>query len=113
MRVLAFSHSYSRLAPFMQKILFILLLAATSLAQDAAALTFSELPGPYAVGLRVVQQYDYTRIYRGKTNLMNGLPTCMPAMLVGLVLSSEAQRAVMILARWQPGSEARPYSALK
>jgi dienelactone hydrolase len=59
----------------MQKILFILLLAATSLAQDAAALTFSELPGPYAVGLRVVQQYDYTRIYRGKTNLMNGLPT--------------------------------------
>lgn len=59
----------------MQKILFILLLAATSLAQDAAALTFSELPGPYAVGLRVVQQYDYTRIYREKTNLMNGLPT--------------------------------------
>ena len=29
---------------------------------------FTEKPGPYPVGLKVVEQYDYSRIYRSKIN---------------------------------------------
>ncbi|MCC3156560.1 dienelactone hydrolase family protein [Hymenobacter sp. 15J16-1T3B] len=36
---------------------------------------FADLkPGPHAVGFRVVQQYDYTRSYRDKTDLVTGKP---------------------------------------
>jgi dienelactone hydrolase len=31
-------------------------------------------PGPYGVGFRVVQQYDYTRSYKEKTDLVTGKP---------------------------------------
>ncbi|WP_169513207.1 dienelactone hydrolase family protein [Hymenobacter aerophilus] len=31
-------------------------------------------PGPYRVGLRVVQQHDYARSYKGKTDLVTGQP---------------------------------------
>jgi predicted dienelactone hydrolase len=44
------------------------------LALDASAATtdklfqFLEHPGPYAVGLKVVEQYDYSRVYRYSTD---------------------------------------------
>lgn len=41
----------------MHKILFGILLAVTSLAQAGSGFVFSNEPGDYAVGLRIVQQY--------------------------------------------------------
>jgi tetratricopeptide (TPR) repeat protein len=37
-------------------------------AQNASLFRFTEKPGSYVVGLKVVQQYDYSRIYRGLTD---------------------------------------------
>jgi hypothetical protein len=37
-------------------------------AQDAPLFHFTEAPGPDAVGLRVVEQYDYSRTYRPATD---------------------------------------------
>ena len=45
-----------------------LLLAALATAQDIARFHFSEQPGPYAVGLKVAQQYDYARTFRPLTD---------------------------------------------
>jgi tetratricopeptide (TPR) repeat protein len=43
-------------------------------AADGPRFHFTEKPGPYAVGLKVVDQYDYSRTYRPKTDAM-GKPT--------------------------------------
>lgn len=37
-------------------------------AQNAPLFQFTGKPGPYAVGLRVVEQYDYSRTYRHLTD---------------------------------------------
>jgi dienelactone hydrolase/predicted negative regulator of RcsB-dependent stress response len=37
-------------------------------AQNTPLFQFTEKPGPYAVGLKVVEQYDYSRIYRYATD---------------------------------------------
>lgn len=37
-------------------------------AQDLPLFTVLEAPGPYAVGLRVIEQYDYSRTYRAPTD---------------------------------------------
>ena len=37
-------------------------------AETAPVFQFAEKPGPYGVGLKVVEQYDYSRIYRRKTD---------------------------------------------
>jgi hypothetical protein len=42
-------------------------------AQNAALFQFTEKRGPHLVGLKVVDQYDYSRTYRSKTNDL-GLP---------------------------------------
>jgi pimeloyl-ACP methyl ester carboxylesterase len=47
-----------------------ILIAASATAQDPARFHFIEQPGPYAVGLKVVQQYDYTRTFRPLTDLL-------------------------------------------
>ena len=38
------------------------------IAQSGPIFKFMETPGPYAVGLKVVEQYDYSRIYRPLTD---------------------------------------------
>ncbi|PJJ53241.1 dienelactone hydrolase family protein [Hymenobacter chitinivorans] len=41
-----------------------------------AASGFADLkPGPHTVGFRVVQQYDYARAYKGRTDAVTGKPT--------------------------------------
>ena len=39
-----------------------------SYAQNGPLFQFTEKPGPYAVGLKVVEQYDYSRTYRRLTD---------------------------------------------
>ena len=39
-----------------------------ALAQNAPLFQFTEKPGPHLVGLKVVEQYDYSRTYRSRTN---------------------------------------------
>jgi dienelactone hydrolase len=40
------------------------LVATVAQAQSPTLFRFTEKPGPYAVGLKIVQQYDYSRTYR-------------------------------------------------
>ncbi len=49
-----------------------LLLLAAAYASAATGFAFTETPGPYGVGFRVVRQYDYTRAYRGPYDLFTG-----------------------------------------
>ena len=44
------------------------------LSQAASNFTFDVAPGPHSVGLRVVEQYDYTRSYLGKYDIVSGKP---------------------------------------
>ena len=37
-------------------------------AQDKPLFHFTEEPGPHSVGLKVVEQYDYARVYRSATD---------------------------------------------
>jgi dienelactone hydrolase len=39
-----------------------------ALAQSAPLFQFTEKPGPHLVGLKVVEQYDYSRTYQSRTN---------------------------------------------
>ncbi len=47
--------------------------AVAASAQNAALFQFTEKRGPHFVGLKVVDQYDYSRTYRSRTNDL-GLP---------------------------------------
>jgi len=42
--------------------------AAAASAQNAPVFQFTEKPGAYQVGLNVVEQYDYSRVYRPSTD---------------------------------------------
>jgi hypothetical protein len=46
----------------------VLTLVIAAPAQDAPLFRFIEKPGPHLVGLKVVQQYDYSRIYQSKSD---------------------------------------------
>jgi len=46
----------------------ILVTTVSASAQDSQLFRFTEAPGPNAVGLRVVEQYDYSRTYRLATD---------------------------------------------
>ena len=59
----------------MYKILFGVLFGAMSLAQAASGFVFSNEPGPHGVGLRIVQQYDYSRTYKAKIDMLTGQPS--------------------------------------
>ena len=48
--------------------LAVLASALAALAQNAPLFRFTEKPGPNFVGLKVVEQYDYSRTYRPKTD---------------------------------------------
>ena len=52
-----------------------LLLSIASVAHAASNFTFSNEPGPYAVGLNIVQQYDYSRAYKARIDRLTGLPS--------------------------------------
>jgi dienelactone hydrolase len=63
-------------ASVLRNLLFPLCVFATALAacaEDAAAFRFPEPPGPDAVGLKVVEQYDRARLFAGTTDDL-GLP---------------------------------------
>lgn len=51
-----------------------ILCCAASLSQAASNFTFDVAPGPHAVGLRVVEQYDYSRSYLGQYDVVTGKP---------------------------------------
>lgn len=59
----------------MHKILFGVLFGAMSVAQAATGFVFSNEPGPHGVGLRIVQQYDYSRTYKAKIDILSGQPS--------------------------------------
>ena len=42
--------------------------ATAASAQNAPVFQFTEKPGPFQVGLKVVEQYDYSRVYRHATD---------------------------------------------
>ena len=58
----------------MRTLIAIWLLCVSSVAYAASASNFSftESPGPFAVGFQVVHQYDYSRAYLGKFDLVTG-----------------------------------------
>lgn len=47
----------------------------TATAHAADAFTFSNPPGPHAVGVKFVQQYDRTRLYKTRLDLATGEPS--------------------------------------
>lgn len=51
-----------------------LLLCASACAQAADTFTFSNPPGPHAVGVRITQQYDRTRVFKASVDLATGAP---------------------------------------
>lgn len=55
--------------------LLFLLLVTTSFVTYATSGFSGLVPGPYAVGFRVVAQYDYSRSYQGATDAFTGQPT--------------------------------------
>ncbi|EJL27058.1 dienelactone hydrolase-like enzyme [Caulobacter sp. AP07] len=54
--------------------LLLALLGAPSASLAESNFTRINPPGPYAVGLRIVEQYDYARGYRGTTDTLTGKP---------------------------------------
>jgi dienelactone hydrolase len=44
--------------------------AVAALGQNAPLFQFTEKPGPHLVGLKVVEQYDYSRTYQSRTNAL-------------------------------------------
>jgi dienelactone hydrolase len=58
----------------MPRFLALLLLTAASAAGAADSFVFSNEPGPYAVGVQVKAQYDYSRVYRPVVDLVTGQP---------------------------------------
>lgn len=69
------------------------LFLTVGLAQAASNFNFAPQPGPHAVGLRVVEQYDYARAYRGSYDTVTGQPvTGEKARPVQTVIWYPAQR---------------------
>lgn len=59
----------------MKRLLIAFFLCAALPAQASDEFTFSNPPGPHGVGLKVVQQYDYTRQYKTRIDMRTGEPT--------------------------------------
>ncbi|WP_288379206.1 dienelactone hydrolase family protein [uncultured Massilia sp.] len=59
----------------MKQLLIALLFCAVLPAQASDEFTFSNQPGRHGVGLKVVQQYDYTRQYKTRVDMRTGEPT--------------------------------------
>lgn len=56
----------------MRLLISFVLCVASGWSQAASNFTFSNPPGPHPVGLRVIQQYDYSRAYRGDHDVATG-----------------------------------------
>jgi dienelactone hydrolase len=56
--------------PFFLSLFFFLSVAPA--VQAADTVTFSNPPGPHAVGLQVVRQYDYARVYKTRVDMTTG-----------------------------------------
>lgn len=54
------------------RILIILLAMAAATVHAADGFTFSNSPGPHAVGVKFVQQYDQSRLYKSEVDLSTG-----------------------------------------
>lgn len=52
----------------------LILCCAASLSQAASNFSFDVAPGQHGVGLRVIEQYDYARSYRGNYDVVTGKP---------------------------------------
>lgn len=59
----------------MRSIVCLALLCTSSLAMADANFEFKLERGPYAVGVKVLQQYDYSRVYKPRVNMLTGRPT--------------------------------------
>lgn len=57
------------------RLIIALLFCVTSAAHAADGFTFSAPPGPHAVGVKVVQQYDRSRLYKTPFNTATGMPS--------------------------------------
>lgn len=58
----------------MPKMFLLLLWSASSLASGAPNFTYPNAAGAHGVGLRIVQQYDRSRVFKDKTDLVSGAP---------------------------------------
>lgn len=56
------------------RLLIALVLCASACAQAADNFTFSNPPGPHPVGVKLVQQYDRTRLFKASVDLTTGEP---------------------------------------
>lgn len=56
----------------MRKLLCFILLGCTMLANAQSNFTFANAEGPYNVGLKVVQQYDFARAFQGAVDPVTG-----------------------------------------
>jgi dienelactone hydrolase len=54
------------------RILIALVLCGSACAQAADNFTFSNPPGPHAIGVKIVQQYDRTRVWKASVDLATG-----------------------------------------
>lgn len=59
----------------MKRLLLALLFCTAAAAQANDEFSFSNPPGPHAVGFRIVQQYDYTRQYKTRVDMRTGAPS--------------------------------------
>lgn len=76
--------------------LLALVLCASTCADAADTFTFSAPPGPHAVGFKVVQQYDRSRLYKLPLDLVTGEP-----------VSGERSRPIQTLV-WYPAARGGP-----
>jgi len=58
----------------MRQFALLTLLTLTSLVHANTVFSFLNEPGPYPVGLKVVQRYDYSRVYKWKVDMLTGQP---------------------------------------
>ena len=54
----------------MRSVVLFVLFCCTAPAQTVSRFRFSEQPGPDAVGLKIVEQYDYTRTFHQSTEVL-------------------------------------------
>jgi tetratricopeptide (TPR) repeat protein len=57
------------------RLIFAFLFSVTAFAQASDGFTFSNPPGPHAVGVKVVQQYDRARLYKTPVDTATGMPS--------------------------------------
>lgn len=76
----------------MFRTLIVVVLMAAGIAQAADTFEFKNEAGPHAVGLKIVQQYDYARVYKTRISMVTGQPT-----------SGERARPMQMLV-WYPAS---------